>query len=580
MASSSSGGGMNSGAPNPFEVSRPRRMMPATSASTDLAMLERHRGLSRSELLSIQVADWVGAGLTDQYCRGIAHMLHGNRQLEELLIARNRFGDEGARAIAQALAASDSLRVLWLSGNLVADAGTCAIAEVLPRMGWLGNGSHLGELWFASNRIGDAGAVAIAKALPQLPRLTKLDVRCNYIGDEGGCALAAALPHVQPGFEELYMQENRLGDGTAATREVLPGSRWLKELRLGGNRIGNAGAKALALSAPNAPHLRGLRLAHNCVGDAGGSALALALPACRLQRLELACNYGLGDATLLMLAQSVPAARELLSLDLEGHRGAKASERALALALLRAVVFGTHDEVDDAPRLLMLRQLYGVRLVPHVVAIGVSSAVLREELDNGVLLDELRRRRGAVVYLEPDPAAAHRAQDTHRLDPHCPPAAGLAAERQKLITALSPAGDSGGGLSGGLSVGGGGGSGATLPPLVLDMDEDGDAPTGDGATVRLTPAQSVRSVSTVQPLQSAGTDPVPASRATAPPSSSSTVLVTPTPTLPSAAPSGAAATPTVVLTASSRATPFDAAATLNSHRDAVVAGHGGIDRPR
>lgn len=86
------------------------------------------------------------------------------------------------------------------------------------------------------------------------------------------------------------------------------------------------------------------------------------------------------------------------------------------------------DAASGVPH-LSLRQLHGVRLVSHVRSIGVSYDALRDETDNGVLLDELRRAR-ARVERAPLPTkgaleasaerAAHGPSDTHRIHTRFP----------------------------------------------------------------------------------------------------------------------------------------------------------------
>jgi hypothetical protein len=388
----------------------------------DLAILERHLGLSRPILLSLPSAVWISKGLTDEHAHGIAHMIIGNSRLEELSLARNRLTDAGTKLLAEALPASDSLRLLWLSGNRIGDDGARALAEVLPSMGiaprmdihgdasrmHVSRGSHLEELWLANNSIGDDGAAAIAAALPAVPRLQKVDLRANRVGEAGACALAAALPSLQ--LQELYLQENRLADLAAVSlAHALPKCAWLRDLRLTGNLISDSGAAALADAMPKAPQLHGLRLSSNKVRDVGGAALAAALHSAPLQRLELAYNYDLSDASASALAASLPHS-ELLALDVEGHSTSKEAERALALSILGAAVFGVpYTDGSSASggrseevRPLPLRQLHGLRLVSHVRAMGVLSDNLRDELDNAVLLDLLRAHHG----LASDPAPA------------------------------------------------------------------------------------------------------------------------------------------------------------------------------
>ena len=380
------------------------------SVSEDLAVLERHFVLSRSALLSLSSCEWAGRHLTDEHMGAVCAVIAGNSQLEGLILSRNRITDSGAMLLAKALASSDSLRKLCLSGNRITDPGASALAEALPRMGWKrrsdadgksGAGSLLEEVRLANNRIGDEGVTALAAALPDLSQLSRLDLRCNSMGEAGATALAAVLPKLH--LQEIHLQRNRIGDvGAAAIATALPRTPWLRSLRLTGNVVGDAGASALAAALPKAPSLIGLQLSSNQLGDAGGVALARALPASAIERLEIAYHPSLADATAEALADLVPSSR-LLALDVEGHGASDLAERSLAHALLSGAIFGVAISATEYSP-LPLRRLHGVRLVSHVRALGVLSEELRDELDNGVLLDELRRHRGLLPEtMQPSP---------------------------------------------------------------------------------------------------------------------------------------------------------------------------------
>ena len=365
-------------------------------ALDDLAILERHVGTSRAAILALCAADWQCHHLSDVHMRGVAALLTQNQNLRELSLARNRISDVGMACLAAALPLSTQLRVLWLSGNRVGDAGAEALACALSALGWrsgLSSPPQLQELWLAANHIADAGVAALTASLPKLHMLRKLDLRSNRVGDSGAVALAAVMPELR--LHELYLQENRIGDhGASAIGEVMPQCPWLRELRLTGNRVGDDGAAALASGLNVTPWLHALRLSSNRIGDRGAAALADALPQSQLERLELAYNPRIGDAAASALASSVPLTR-LLALEVEGWSAALEAERKLALALLKAAVFGVEGGFqEDECRTLSLRQLHGIRLVSHVRWLGVLSDELRDELDNGVLLDELRRHRG------------------------------------------------------------------------------------------------------------------------------------------------------------------------------------------
>ncbi|MEV0148926.1 MULTISPECIES: hypothetical protein [unclassified Nonomuraea] len=132
----------------------------------------------------------------------------------------------------------------------------------------------LTELSLAYLRIGDPGAEALAAATSD-GRIETLDLRYCGVGDAGVAALCAS-PSFR-GVRRLHLQCNRL---TAEGVRALAGLERLEELDLRYNRIGPAGARALA-EASFAGSLKRLFLYGGDVEDAGVQVLANApqLPA-------------------------------------------------------------------------------------------------------------------------------------------------------------------------------------------------------------------------------------------------------------------------------------------------------------
>ncbi|CAK0799306.1 unnamed protein product [Prorocentrum cordatum] len=169
------------------------------------------------------------------------------------------------------------------------------------------------------NSIGDEGARALAGALPSLPglqelrlggnrgrdpvpgsirlrfaaiRFQELRLGNNRIGDEGARALAGALPSL-PGLQELRLGGNRGRDPVPGSIRLRFAAIRFQELWLGSNSIGDEGARALAGALPSLPSLQKLRLRGNYIGDEGARALAGALPSLPgLQELRLGGNRG------------------------------------------------------------------------------------------------------------------------------------------------------------------------------------------------------------------------------------------------------------------------------------------------
>jgi hypothetical protein len=105
-----------------------------------------------------------------------------------------------------------------------------------------------------SLRTGPSGAAALAAALADLTRLVELDISGNKLEPEGAMTLARAMPLARlAGLVELDVADNRMGSaGTvAAITPALLQLAKLERINLGGNKVGNAVAKALAGIRPD-----------------------------------------------------------------------------------------------------------------------------------------------------------------------------------------------------------------------------------------------------------------------------------------------------------------------------------------
>jgi len=203
-------------------------------------------------------------------------------RLSAIDLSFNRLTDAGAAAAAAIVAAAPTLATLAAQENQIGDAGGAALARALVASG----ARHLATVKLSWNSIGDAGMAALAAAVGAAPALTELRLDANRIGDAGATALAHALA-ARPtpcGLRVLSFGNERGGnaigdDGLVALVEVLFSSTpELRELGLSNNRIGTAGATALAnaLSLGGAASLQRAQLQHNAIGAAGLAALAAA----------------------------------------------------------------------------------------------------------------------------------------------------------------------------------------------------------------------------------------------------------------------------------------------------------------
>jgi hypothetical protein len=236
----------------------------------DLVGLADTPGLAGLRVLDLADAELDAAGL---------QALGGNPALaglQELDLRRGVLGPDelGALVAGNGLA---GLRVLRLDGNPLGDEGL-AVLRVARQ--WSG----LRELSAARAELGPRAAVAVARAR-HLQQLERLDLAGNPLGAAGGLMLAGA-DHLQ-GLRHLDLGGCGIdGHGLAG---LLQGLTRPEVLRLGGNHVGDAGARAIAAHT-DWTGLRVLDLRGAAIGPDGFVALAGAPQLATLERLDIAGN--------------------------------------------------------------------------------------------------------------------------------------------------------------------------------------------------------------------------------------------------------------------------------------------------
>jgi uncharacterized protein (TIGR02996 family) len=146
----------------------------------------------------------------------------------------------------------------------------------------------------------EEGAVERLAGCAQLGHLAELRLAGNGVGPAGARALAAS-PHLGR-LSRLWVRAGALGDEGAVALASWPHLGRLTHLLLLGNGIGPAGVVALAAS-PALGALEDLDLDTNAVGDEGARALASSPTLANLRELDLR-GTGVGDAGAEALASS------------------------------------------------------------------------------------------------------------------------------------------------------------------------------------------------------------------------------------------------------------------------------------
>lgn len=167
----------------------------------------------------------------------------------------------------------------------------------------------------------------------------KINLSVEPRNPRGVNALGLAL-HRSPGVLFADLTDCAIGDAGAKALSVAlcsANAPPLREVRLGGNMLSDAGAHSLASALRRHTQLTTLQLERNVIGPEGAAALAAALPlSASLRRLDLAHNRAAARG-VAALAEVLPYCARLETLRLE-HNGAaqggtQQAQRALVAAL-------------------------------------------------------------------------------------------------------------------------------------------------------------------------------------------------------------------------------------------------------
>jgi Ran GTPase-activating protein (RanGAP) involved in mRNA processing and transport len=241
-------------------------------------------------------------------------------ELRELTLYHNQLGRRTAEAIA-GNSALVQLTKLNLARNHLRTPGVAALAAS-PYLG------SLEELNLEDNAIRDEGLRLLA-ASTALPNLKILRLMENDLSAQGVAALAQSP--LLAGLTVLELDNNRLEDNALRALAGAAKGR-LEKLNLARNRIGSAGAAALA-DAPLLDSVRELILYNNPIGPEGIQALASSRHVANLETLQLQ-DAMIDEAAATVLAES-DSLKQLRTLHIS-HDGV--SEAAQAILRQR---FGT-----------------------------------------------------------------------------------------------------------------------------------------------------------------------------------------------------------------------------------------------
>ena len=178
-------------------------------------------------------------------------------QLRHLDVSKCRLGAEGATVLAEMLLKNSTLRGLDVSANAMGDEGVIAICHSLRRSK-KGN-TTLKELRLHGNLIHFEGGQAVAEMLADNMDMEVLSLGDCYMGAAAGRLVSDAM-RKNRFLQQLELQGNRLGDavGKAFVETLLQGRTRLWRLELHNNELQPTTAHALSQLA-----LKSLLQAHS-----------------------------------------------------------------------------------------------------------------------------------------------------------------------------------------------------------------------------------------------------------------------------------------------------------------------------
>lgn len=208
----------------------------------------------------------------------------GPAPVRHLLLGTDALGDEGAAAVAGSGA---GVETLYLGCNGITAGGACRIADQLRASPQVVTG-----VWLKRNPLGSGGGRAAAELIESARSLRTLDLVQTGLDPAGAAVLADALLVAADGgrrIERLFVGGNPLGEAGARALAAVVAAGAVDELYVSAARLGDAGALLLADALDRAPYGRLTRLsaASNGVGPSAAARLVTASASAGVTLLDL-----------------------------------------------------------------------------------------------------------------------------------------------------------------------------------------------------------------------------------------------------------------------------------------------------
>ena len=239
--------------------------------------------IAELQLYTFENLDIMGEWFDDSYAEKLGEALAYNSQhlehLKSIQMNECSFGEHGLRSIIEALKASTVFESLQMAGFELGDTGAAIISD------WLASTSSLKKLFVQESGIGTMGTIHIANALKANTSLKTLCISSNQIGDTGAYLLLDAMMGMSTkpatSIDPFLRNINNLAKNTVSKFGMQhsegSGHASLRELYVAECGIGPFGSIGLGLSLVYCKSLEVLHIDANKLGYAGAEAIAKGL---------------------------------------------------------------------------------------------------------------------------------------------------------------------------------------------------------------------------------------------------------------------------------------------------------------
>ena len=314
--------------------------------SSVIAILQSLSTISTLKLLNINNTQTM-----DEAGEALASVVKHNTGLEELHLAGNNLA-EGMLVVTKALQQITSLRSIDFGNNNLSKEASGELALAIQ------SNKHLEKLWLHNNNNLKSSVITILQSLSTISTLKLLNINNTQTMDEAGEALASVVKH-NTGLEELYLNDNILGEGMLIIIKALQQITSLRSINLGNNNMSKEASGELALAIQSNKHLEELWLYNNnlkfsaiailqslstisnlkylninntqITNEACEALASVVLLNKGLEELHLT-NNNLGEG-LLILTKALQHITSLRSIDLGNNNLSKEASGELALAI-------------------------------------------------------------------------------------------------------------------------------------------------------------------------------------------------------------------------------------------------------